>query len=131
LAPPPPAPGPAALPALPDVPAATLAADSLPGRPPAYPPASAPNILTPGDGEILAFDPGLAEEFQRLRVVVQGGPGLEALVIRHNGAVVARRPAQGRAAALLPLALGRLTLVLEALAGGRVVDRRTASFEVR
>jgi hypothetical protein len=89
-------------------------------------------IVSPRPGEVFAWDPGLPAEYQRLRAVVEGGPPGSELVILQDGREVARRarPAR-RAVAMIPVARGRQSLVVEAVAAGRVVARRSVAFEVR
>ncbi|MDR2455228.1 MAG: transglycosylase domain-containing protein [Deltaproteobacteria bacterium] len=90
-------------------------------------------LLSPRSGDIFAWDPGLPEEYQRLRAVIEGGQQILELVVFLDGREISRQSLipYGRAAALVPVQRGRHTLEARFLTDGGEVGRDRVWYDVR
>ncbi len=90
-------------------------------------------LVRPLDGEIYAWDPGLAEEIQRIKAQAQSIPEVDELVWMINGREIKRQKVNGydRAGCLVPLTRGEIRMELLGLSQGLVTHNSRADFTVR
>jgi penicillin-binding protein 1C len=90
-------------------------------------------FLTPVNGEVMAWDPDLPPEHQKIRAVVQSVPELDEIVLYCDGREVARRQVSGlrRAEFLADYRPGRRSLTAVGLSQGREAARTTTVVEAR